>query len=240
MCWHQFSSHREHLFKMCFIHEKSQVDLETEIIARQTTYNLKFTQKLSNYREVDSKGGDQSDWWAKTGWVQHRSALVVTLTATSRLSSHCGPSISRETDRLPHHWPRLALDTSRQSAVPWILIHHTCWAFSWEETREIWRHKRLLRQQVLLPFQTVPPKQEKNEPKRSPNLTNVSFSLLSIFRKWAMQISWSSFTALWAGWPSFDRSSHCGETPTCAAWETIIAFPPCSATPRRATCNRWR
>lgn len=165
MCWHRFSSHRVQLF-VVKTYPSYMMDLETEIIARQTTYNLKlkskFTQKLSNYREVDSKGGDQSDWWAKTGWVQHRGALVVTLTATSRLSSHCGPSISKETDRLPHHWPRLALDTSRQPVVPWILIHHTRWAFSWEQTREIWRHKRLLRQQVLLPFWTIPLKQEKN------------------------------------------------------------------------------
>lgn len=59
-------------------------------------------------------------------------------------------------------------------------------------------------------------------------------------RRWVTRTSWNWFTALWGGWPSSVRSSLCGETPTFAAWGTIIASPPCSATRRKAICSPWR
>lgn len=59
-------------------------------------------------------------------------------------------------------------------------------------------------------------------------------------RRWVTQKSWSWSTVRWAGWPSYGRSSLCGETPTSAAWGTTTASPLCSVIPRRATCSPWR
>lgn len=69
---------------------------------------------------------------------------------------------------------------------------------------------------------------------------NLTPPVVLSFRRWVMQTSWSWFTALWAGWPSFVRSSRCGGTPTFAVWGTIIASPRCSVTHRKATCSPWR
>lgn len=58
-------------------------------------------------------------------------------------------------------------------------------------------------------------------------------------RKSVTPRSWIWFIVLWAGWLWSGKSSHPQRT-TRNAWGTIIASPPCSATPRKATSRCCR
>lgn len=97
--------------KICFIHEKSQMDLETEIIARQTTYNLKFKEEEIHTEAQQLQRGQFKRWRSK--WLMSKNRLGSTLRCFSGdPDSNLTPLFSLWTQLFQGDWPSASSLTS--------------------------------------------------------------------------------------------------------------------------------
>lgn len=137
MCWHRFNSHRvQYLWlklKICFIHEKSQMDLETEIIARQTTYNLKLKEE-EIHTEAQQLQRDRFKRW-RSKWLMSKNWLGSTPRCFSGdPDSNLTPLFSLWTQHFQGDWPSASSLTPAWLSTPaGCLWSHEYWSITHAE-----------------------------------------------------------------------------------------------------------